>query len=124
MEATAVTSSRHVRMGTQEVVQALAAALGAPIVAVMAGVKDTRSVRFWIAGEKLPRGAVDDRLRLALQTLDIILTRNERDVARAWFAGMEPELDDQAPAIVIAERDDPASRRAVLAAARRFIAEQ
>jgi hypothetical protein len=57
----------------------------------------------------------EQRLRQAYQGTQFLLEAEAPDTVRAWFMGMDPYLDDQAPALVL--RDDPA---AVLRAARAF----
>jgi hypothetical protein len=99
----------------------LAHALGAPLVAALAEVRDTRSVRQWIAKEASPKN--EHRLRFALQVVDLLRTREPNDVIRAWFAGMEPNLDDENPIVLLIKHDDSETRRRILEAARQFLSE-
>lgn len=117
----ATLASRHVRLSIHEVVAELAAVLGAPLVAALGEVRDTRSVRQWISNEASPKH--DHRLRFALQVVDLIRTREPNDVVRAWFAGMEPNLDDENPIMLLVKHDDTQTRRRILEAARQFISE-
>lgn len=57
------------------------------------------------------------RLREALNVAELLLQEEAASTVRAWFAGKNPMLDDQAPAIVLAT--DP---EAVRRAARDFLA--
>jgi hypothetical protein len=95
--------------------------LGAPLVAVLGGAKSTRSVRQWASGDTTP--TYEQRLRFVLQVADVLLTREQPDVVRAWFSGQEPNLDDANPLMLIVEKDDARTRAAILDAARQFIAE-
>jgi hypothetical protein len=109
----------NVRAPVKEVVSILAHILGAPFVAVLGGAKSTRAVRQWISGEAVPTH--EDRLRAALTAVDILLTLEQPDVVRAWFAGNDPHLADKNPIVLLAESDSAATREAVISAARRFI---
>jgi hypothetical protein len=110
---------RSQRIPIQQVVDELVDALGAPMVAVIAGEASTRAVRAWRNGEYQPKnGQVE--LRFALRIVDIIATRNEKDVIKAWFGGLNDLLNDQNPALLIASGDH-AAMRDVLNAARAFI---
>lgn len=107
---------------SSDVTKGLVDVLGAPLVAVIGGAKDTRSVRQWLTGSG-PREASLLRLRTALQIVEILSQRFEGDMVRAWFTGMNPLLDDKSPLIVLADEDER-KFPAVILAARRFAAEQ
>lgn len=68
------------------------------------------------AASKLPRSS-HDALTTALDIAQDLLELESRSTVQAWFVGMNPMLNDQAPALVI--RTDPT---AVRAAARHFAA--
>jgi hypothetical protein len=110
-------------MKPSELVQELVSHLGAPLTALVGGVKDTRSVRQWMASDGSPRDAALVRLRSALQIVDVLKLRFEDDVVKAWFTGMNPLLEDRSPILILADEDE-ASFTAVLQAARRFVSEQ
>ena len=57
------------------------------------------------------------RLRHAYQIAQLLIQHELAETVRAWFLGMNPELEDEAPAVVIGE--DP---QRVLQAARTFLA--
>lgn len=110
------------RLETSDLARRLTDLLGARMVALIGGARDTRSVRAWIAGDAIPRSEM--RLRLALQVAQIILVRDKPDVVRAWFAGINHHLEDQNPALLIADNgDDPSIAKSVIHAARAFISE-
>jgi hypothetical protein len=114
---------RLMHMTSPQLVRELVEMLGAPLTAMVAGVRDTRSVRQWMAAEDeghRPRERTLARLRTALQVVEILIAdRLQRDVIQAWFTGMNPLLEDRSPALVLADGADSEQPR-VLQAARRF----
>jgi hypothetical protein len=109
--------ARTVRLPTSEIVSCLQEILGQRLTAVIAGVSDAKAVGKWARGERPPHPATEKRLRAAYQVTSLLLHAETPETVRAWFVGMNPELDDQAPALVI--RDDPVR---VLQSARIFLA--
>ena len=91
--------------------------LGQPLVALIAGVRDPKLIGKWAKGECSAEPEAEQRLRHAFEVTQLLLQRESSDTIRAWFVGMNPELDDHAPALALA--DDPES---VLLAARTFLA--
>jgi hypothetical protein len=71
----------------------------------------------WAKGECSPEPKAEQRLRHAFEVTLLLLQRECSDTIRAWFVGMNPELDDHAPALALA--DDPES---VILAAQTFLA--
>lgn len=105
-----------------EVVSELARHLGLALVAEIAGVSETRAVREWQSGERAPRSAeLDTKLRLALRIVYMLEAYDSDAVIRSWFTGLNPRLEDNAPADVLREGTLPESGRDVLNAARAFI---
>jgi hypothetical protein len=100
-----------------EVTRALDAILGPRLVAVVAGVRQPRAVRAWERGQRRPSAEVEARLRAAWRATQLLLEREAPDTIRAWFVGMDPFLDDEAPALML--RQDP---ERVVRAARSFLA--
>ncbi len=108
-------------MNSRDIVRELVDVFGASLVAVIGHVKNTRTVRHWMQGEKQPEQI--DRLRLALQVALFMQAAGEsKDVVNAWMRGMNLRLHDQPPAIVIADTPLDVARRDVMAAARAFLA--
>lgn len=85
------------------VTQRLVDLLGATTVAAIGGVQETRAVQQWATGEREPQRP--HVLRFALQLALMISSLSDRDMARAWFHGSNPYLEDQAPMLVL--RDQP-----------------
>lgn len=111
-----------VRSDVTELVSELRELLGAKLVAYLGSVSETRAVRQWADGERKPPAEVVRRLRLAYQVAGLLAERDQPRVIQAWFQGMNPQLDDWAPARMIREGspDDVGTR--ILAAARAFAA--
>lgn len=90
--------------------------LGPSLATVVIGLRDPKAIGQWASGGRRPRPAQENALRSAFQIVAILSTVEHPDVIRAWFGGMNPDLDDRAPAVVFHE--DPA---AVLKAAEAFV---
>jgi hypothetical protein len=111
-----------VRSDVAELVVKLRELLGAKLVAYIGSVNETRAVRQWADGDRAPSGDVIRRLRLAYHVAGMLAERDQPRVIQAWFQGMNPLLDDAAPARILREGVDDDSGRQVLAAARAFAA--
>lgn len=112
-----------IRMETSLVVKELRELLGARLVAILAGVKETRAVHEWAQGDREIRSAeVAGRLRLAYQVARLITSRDRPEVAQAWFHGLNPELGDRSPTRMLRDGDLEEVGPEVLAAARAFAA--
>jgi hypothetical protein len=101
-----------------EVVSCLVDLLGATAVASFMGVKETRAVQQWVTGQREPQRP--HVLRFALQLTLMICTVRSRELARAWFHGANPSLQDQIPLVLL--RDQPLEdvQFALMSAARSF----
>jgi hypothetical protein len=122
-EAKTVTRSKteaahtaSVRTDAAEIAQFLNENLGPILTAFIAGV-DKRTIGRYIKGDH-PRPEAEKRLRAAYQIFNLILDVEANHTVRAWFMGMNPQLDDESPAEAIAAGDF----RGTMAAARAFIA--
>lgn len=112
------------RMDDADLARGVRDLLGATLTAYIAGVDETRTVRDWAEGTRaIGISAVRSRLQTAYRAACLIADRNSPRVAQAWFQGLNPALDDVAPARMLLEADgqDDAGAR-VLAAARQFAA--
>jgi hypothetical protein len=87
------------------------------MVAVIAGVSDAKAVGKWARGERAPHPDAERRLRDAFQITQLLLQHESAETVRAWFTGMNPDLDDQAPALMLADHPHE-----VLLAARNVLA--
>ena len=111
-----------VKFPIAQLVERLRDLLGATLVAYLGEVKETRAVAQWAAGSREPATAIQVRLRLAYRVAALLAQKNDAGVVQAWFQGMNPQLDDVAPARVLREQDLDDAGPAVLAAARAFAA--
>lgn len=109
------------RAAFHEVAASLRDLLGAKLTAYLGSVKETRAVNQWASGEREPGEAVQLRLRHALQVALMIAEADDAAVARAWFQGMNPQLDDRSPARLLREGDLDEVGPEVLRAARAFL---
>lgn len=100
----------------KEALHALVAALGRYPVAAIFG-REVRTIERWLKPGIQLKVEDERRLRDAFQVFTLIEEADDADVARAWFIGMNPELDDDSPVEQLAVGNAPA----VLAAARSYV---
>jgi hypothetical protein len=115
--------ARAVRASIPEVVDSLRSILGPRLCAYIAAVKETRAVHEWAQGVREPGEQTQRRLRLALQIAQAIADTDGPDVARAWFQGLNPQLDDRSPARMLRDGDIDEVGPEIIAAERAFLAE-
>lgn len=110
-----------VRLDDADLVSQLTEQLGASLVAYVAGVRETRAVRQWAGGARQPSPQAARRLRLAFQAAGMITEAgNPPTIVQAWFQGLNPHLEDVAPARTIRDQDPDTIGADLLAAARTF----
>ena len=116
---------RSVHKASVELASALASAsivarlqevLGRDVVAIITG-KTPRQVSRWVRGAAKPPVQEQRLLRDTFQVVELLAEVDPDEVVRAWFIGMNPQLEDAAPAELIAE----GRARDVMAAARAFV---
>ena len=110
------------RLTPAEIVAGLRDTLGAKLVAYLGGVRETRAVREWAEGARTPSAETVQRLRTAFYVMALLRDRESASTVASWFQGMNPELEDTAPARIRREQDLATAGPAVLAAARSFVA--
>ena len=115
--ATHEAHERAVSFEVKDVARYLQEALGQKLVAYMADVNDPKRVGRWAQGVQSPRADAERRLRAAFQIFHLLLSEESPHVIRAWFIGMNPQLDDDSPAEAI--RDG--RLKEALAAAKAFV---
>ena len=113
----AAAHARSVKVDIAGVATFLAENLGTTLTAFIAGV-EKKTVLRCAAGETAPRAAMEQRLRAAFQIFALVAASDSPHTVRAWFTGMNPQLDDLSPAEALAQGSD----RAVMAAARAYVA--
>ncbi len=87
----------------QQITQYLDEVLGRKLVATLAGVKDQKAVARWAAGERAPRTAAEERLRAGYQIFRLLMAAEAPHTVRAWFIGLNPQLHDESPILVLRE---------------------
>lgn len=97
-------------------VERLRTVLGRDVVAVLAQ-RSPRAVSRWASGEAEPSAREKTLLRDTYQIVEILSEVEPDEIVRAWFMGMNPQLDDESP--VEAVRDGRAHE--AMAAARAFV---
>ena len=105
------------RLSIADIAGMLQDVLGQKLTAHLAGLTDPKAIGIYTRGDRKPRIETEERLRLAYQVFQIIVDADSDHVARAWFIGLNPQLDDTAPADAI--RDG--LLKEVLTAARAFV---
>jgi len=90
--------------------------LGRRLTALMVGIADSREVGRWAKGEYTPRHDSEVALRAGYQVFQLLADVESPHTVRAWFIGMNPQLDDESPVEAIAA----GRQRSVLAAARAY----
>jgi hypothetical protein len=98
-----------------DLVRTLQEVLGRQLVAALANV-DPKTVDRWIEGQTKPRAESERRLRTAFQIYQLLLSRDSEHTARAWFLGLNPQLDDVSPIEALKEN----RLREVVVAAKSF----
>ena len=108
---------RTVTLTIADIARFLQDALGSKLTAHIAGVTDPKMVGRWASGAVVPGAAREKRLRAAYQVFQLILEADDDHGARSWLSGMNPQLDDEAPADALRA----GQIRDVMAAARAFL---
>ncbi len=106
-----------------KVVDDLVKLVGAPLVAYITGVSETRAVRQWIAGDRVPHPSTRAKLQVSLHVARYLAEEGENGAIEAWFQGLNPSLRDRAPAELIRNAEGvefPSLARQILAAAKEF----
>ena len=103
----------------QEVSQLLQEVLSRRLTANIAGVRDAKTVTRWVNGEvtDIRDYAAEQRLRTAYEIVQVLLAKESPRTVRAWFIGLNPQIEDTPPAEAISE----GRLREALSAARAFM---
>jgi len=121
MEARVLEQARRQAMVTPvgDVASFLQDLLGRRLIAYVAGVEDAKTVSRWASGEVgSVRQESEERLRTAYEVAHLLVQFDSPRVVKAWFIGLDPQLDDVSPAETIHEGKLEEAK----AAARAFIA--
>ena len=117
-ETIASTHAKTTKLGVHQVVAELNDGLGATLVALLAAVRDRKLPYKWAK----PNGPVPGpesyrRLQAAHRAWTLIRQADDDYVARNWFIGANPRLNEQPPVMRLRDGDVPA----VMAAAQAFV---
>jgi hypothetical protein len=107
--------------GIHEIVAYLQEHLGRRVTAYLSGAENTRIVGRWAKGTAQPRELPSQRLQSAYEVTRVLVDAYGAKAARTWFFGMNPLLDDEAPAYVLRSGQRPEDWEFVLPAARDFV---
>lgn len=108
--------ARAVELGIIEIIVALQTRLGQALLGAIV-MKSPRTVKRWANETVRVPQAIEQLLRDTFQIVEVLSSAESPAVARGWLMGMNPQLDDQAPAFVLANGD----ARDVMTAARDFV---
>jgi hypothetical protein len=97
--------------------------LGQHVTAYLAGLNDPKMVGRWIQERSAPRELSEFRLREGYVAARMLVAAYGDKTARAWFFGTNSFLG-RAPAAVLRKAETPDETHEVVAAARRFVAEE
>jgi hypothetical protein len=114
-------SEHAARVAFPVAAEELSELLGAKLVAYIAGVREVGAVGQWSRGEREAAAPVAQRLRLALQAASLIARHDGASVARAWFQGLNPQLEDRSAARLLREGELDEVGPQILSAARAFV---
>lgn len=89
---------------------------GQRLVAVIVGIRDPKAVGRWSRGVDIPHARTAEHLLNAYHVVRLLQAQETDDTVLAWFRGMNPDLGDRSPALVL--REQPTS---VMQAARAFL---
>lgn len=103
-------------------VEFLLGVLGARVTAAALGLADARPLYRWRTGEVLPKERViEDRLRILHRVTRMVAEAYGPRVASAFLRSSNPQLDDEAPLVMLADGDPQEVQARLVAAARAFL---
>lgn len=110
------------RLDIHEVALQLNKHLGTTLVSTLAGSRTRSAASRWAKAPtdpatQTPRDEAAAKLRAALSIWMLISTAEDEYIARAWFIGSNPRLDDEAPVMALRVGEI----KQVMAAARAFV---
>src|SRR5918911_3572417 len=101
-EGGATAHERTVRQPIADVARYLQEVLGQSLTAAIADVKNPKAVGQWARGTRAPHPAAEQRLRDAFQVVLELVRVEDAPTIRTWFLSMNPLLEDELPARVLA----------------------
>lgn len=92
--------------------------LGRKLVAYVAGASGATDLEQWLAEAPERAEGAERRLGIAYHVFRLLQTQEGQHTVRAWFLGLNPQLDDRSPATALRE----GKFREVVLAAEAFLA--
>lgn len=103
-------------------VEFLLRVLGAQVTAAALGLADARPLYRWRTGDVLPKERViEDRLRILHRVTRMVTEAYGPRVASAFLRSSNPQLDDEAPLVILADGDPREVQARLVGAARAFL---
>jgi hypothetical protein len=99
----------------------LKAHLGPAVTAYLAGFVDAEALTRCAAGKVPPEDPAASRLILAYEATQLLVEVYGDETAQSWFVGMNPHLDENAPAYVLHHGKNADDWQFVVPAAREFL---
>ena len=94
------------RLPVAELARQLVSHLGPTVVAVLAGVRDRKLPHKWASDHgPTPRNSSVQRLQVAHRAWAAVATAEGEEIARSWFIGANPRLDEKPPFVAINDGD-------------------
>jgi hypothetical protein len=94
--------------------------LGSEVTAYLSGADSPDLFARWVEGGAQPQADHEQRLRPAYEAARSIVQAYDDETARQWFGGMNPSLEDTAPAYVL-RHGSPKQWGSVVSAAMEFV---
>lgn len=94
--------------------------LGSDVTAYLSGADSPNLVERWAEGTVRPQASHELRLRPAYEAARYVVEAYDDETARQWFFGMNPSLQDTAPAYVL-RHGSPEQWDVVVPAAMEFV---
>lgn len=120
MSTAAELHRKAIQADLQTMASTLVDVMGRAVVAGIVGIRNPKTVSRWANGEvtSVRDRYSEERLLATYQVVSFLQEDFDKDTIRAFMFGMNPVLDDEAPAIALKEGDF----RGAMAAARNFVA--
>jgi hypothetical protein len=116
-EQEVVAHRKTTQASTSDVVKYLVEVLGRQVTSVIASGANVTSIDRWAEGGQPREAAIEQQLRTAYLVFQFLLQRESAHVLRAWFIGINPQLNDVSPVEALGE----GRTRDVVIAARSFV---
>jgi hypothetical protein len=107
------------RLPIETVVARLVGLAGVVVTGTIGNVKNERTVRHWLAGDRNPER--EPQLRFAFRIASMIAAVCGPPVVQSWFKGANTSLGDRSPALMLRDDFSEKTQQAILNAARRLL---